>query len=367
MNLGVDLTSLSESWAGMQYYASNFVQALSATSENPLTVLISAGQREELPVASSGDNHTINVRSIMGSRVLQEQLVLPVNLLFNGNRPDRLLVPAYFGPVLAPCPVDMIVYDFLYLRGDSGHSFKERLYWKGLYRAAFYRANRLYPCSRTIRDEMIRRMPWVEPKVGPVLYPGHRRYRRREKNSSEREVSKPFLLFVGTISPRKNVSELLEFYRKAPESLRENYDLRLAGQHGWGEPEPEDLDDAGDGIVWEGRVSDRRLEYLYDHASLLVLPSTGEGFGMPILEAFRHSLPVLLSPLDVFREVAGDAAFYLPSFDWRPEWNDVFQEALSDPAKRREKTTRGVRRSRNFSWATSAKRYLDDVRSTTKS
>ncbi|MFB6347012.1 MAG: glycosyltransferase, partial [bacterium] len=162
---------------------------------------------------------------------------------------------------------------------------------------------------------------------------------------------------------RKNVQALLDFYRNnAPESISKQYDLRLAGQHGWGEPSPDELHDPDRGIIWEGRVSDRRLKQLYQNASLLVLPSLGEGFGMPILEAFRHRLPVVLSPLDVFREVAGKAAWYLPGFESSTDWVEVFQEALNDPARRRLKTTIGLRRSRQFCWADSANRYLSDVR-----
>lgn len=361
MSLGIDLTALSEPWAGMQYFTSNFVRALSLATDRSLT-LFYADDRDWLSLPGERENiRSKTLQGTLGSRVVREQVTFPLELEFGHNDVERLLVPAYFGPIATRCPVDMIVYDFLYLREDSGHSLTDWGYWRGLYRAAFYRADRLYPCSRTTRDELVERMPWVEPKVGPVLYPGHRRYENRSRPSGELSHGNPYILFVGTISPRKNVDELVKFYRSAPEQIREKYDLRLVGQHGWGKPDPETLHQPDSGIIWERRVSDGGLRELYENASLLVLPSRGEGFGMPILEAFRHGVPVVLSPLDVFREVAGDSAWYLPSFEAEQGWTPILTEALFDEAKRRLKVTQGRRRARQFSWAKSALRYLEDL------
>lgn len=363
MKLGIDVTALSESWGGMQYFTANLVRSLLRATGASVT-LLRAGENDGLKTGGSHRNvKSVTLPSISTSRVVREQLTLPVTLAAGGYDLDRLLVPAYFGPIITGPSVDMIVHDLLYLRDDSGHGLKDRAYWKGLYRAAFYRAGRLYPCSRATRDEMIERMPWASGKVGPVLYPGHRRYDRTGEDPVHRDTNDPFILYVGTISPRKNVGELLDFYRSAPASISDQYDLRLVGEHGWGEPGPDALKRAGEGVIWEGRVSDARLRTLYEEASLLVLPSRGEGFGMPILEAFRHRLPVVLSPLDVFREVAGDAAWYLPSFRQDEGWVEVISEALTDGAARRLKTTKGIRRSRRFSWARSAKRYLNDIAS----
>ncbi|MFB6347013.1 MAG: hypothetical protein ABEK50_14910, partial [bacterium] len=198
MNLAVDLTSLHESWGGMQYFTANFVRSLLLASDDRFGLVHSGEEVRRVRPPHLDDSHQfIEVSSPLGSRVFREQSVLPFELFRSDFDPDRLLVPAYFGPIVSPYPVDMIVYDFLYLRSDSGLSLKNRLYWKGLYKAAFWRADRLYPCSQTTKEEILNRMPWASDKVGPVLYPGHRSYDRAGPVSCQLNRADPYILFVG--------------------------------------------------------------------------------------------------------------------------------------------------------------------------
>lgn len=114
-------------------------------------------------------------------------------------------------------------------------------------------------------------------------------------------LTTPFLLFVGTREPRKNVLKLIEAWQP----LASEYDLLIAGDTGW------DLS-ADHGFKHQprflGRVSDSELAVLYEHAAIFVYPSLYEGFGLPILEAFSHGTPVVTSNLSSMPEVAGNAA-----------------------------------------------------------
>lgn len=111
------------------------------------------------------------------------------------------------------------------------------------------------------------------------------------------KLDKPYLLFVGTREPRKNLDRLI----KAWKPLASDYDLIIAGESGWGEK-------ATAGPRFLGKVSEKELAVLYGEAQVFVFPSLYEGFGLPILESFYHGTPVVTSNVSAMPEVAGNAA-----------------------------------------------------------
>jgi glycosyltransferase involved in cell wall biosynthesis len=139
------------------------------------------------------------------------------------------------------------------------------------------------------------------------------------------------LLMVGTVEPRKGCGQALE----AIESLwaqGEDVALIIVGKQGWMvESLVERLrhhPEAGRRLLWFDSASDDVLEQLYRKASGLLMASGGEGFGLPIIEAARHGLQVIARDLRVFREVAGEHAFYFSASDGA-QWADALQEWLA--------------------------------------
>jgi glycosyltransferase involved in cell wall biosynthesis len=128
-------------------------------------------------------------------------------------------------------------------------------------------------------------------------------------------ISGKFILFVGTLEPRKNIAGLLRAYAQLPNALRHIHSLVLAGALGWNSQEiAAALHYAHRtklAVIYTGYISNRQKTALYMQADLLVQPSLYEGFGMPILEAMSHDLPVIASDIQVFHEVADKAALYV--------------------------------------------------------
>lgn len=123
-----------------------------------------------------------------------------------------------------------------------------------------------------------------------------------------------YILYIGTIEPRKNITNLVKAYSLLDKSLAASYSLVLAGGKGWKDGEIlleiENQKALGLDIVLTGRVSENEKSALYNNAKCLVQPSHYEGFGMPILEAMQNGLPVAVSNIPVFHEVAGNASIY---------------------------------------------------------
>ena len=112
----------------------------------------------------------------------------------------------------------------------------------------------------------------------------------------------PIVLHVGAIQKRKNIARLIDAFRSLPQEWR----LILAGSAGYGSEEM--LSAAGDRVQVTGYVTNEELAELYQRASIFAFPSLDEGFGMPVLEAMAHGIPVIASNSSALPEVCGEAA-----------------------------------------------------------
>lgn len=172
-------------------------------------------------------------------------------------------------------------------------------------------------------------------------------------------IGRPFVLFVGTLEPRKNLPPLV----RAFEILNARYPqlmLVVAGARGWGV-------NSGDvglerlrqrGAAWLGGYRDQRfLRALYHRARCLVMPSKCEGFGLPLVEAMACGCPLVVADNSALPEVAGDAALYWRGGD-EEQLAGLIERLLEDGEERRSLIARGAARRREFSWDRTAATVL---------
>jgi glycosyltransferase involved in cell wall biosynthesis len=173
-------------------------------------------------------------------------------------------------------------------------------------------------------------------------------------------IDRPYVLFVGTLEPRKNLERLLEAYGHLPMSVRQQYPLVVVGGKGWGHVDVHHFVRSFnlEGLVHvTGFVSDEQLSTLYAHARLVAMPSLYEGFGLPLIEAMSYGVPVLTSNISSLPEVAGDAGVLIDPFNVssiaaglvRVLTDDTLHEILSASA---------LSRSKLFSWDKAAQGAL---------
>lgn len=172
-----------------------------------------------------------------------------------------------------------------------------------------------------------------------------------------------YILFVGTLEPRKNVGGLLRAYRRLVARHPEAPRLVLAGRATAGaETQLADLGSLAGRVEHRGYVLTEQREALYGGAALVVLPSFDEGFGLPVLEAMSAGIPVIISNRDSLPEVAGGAAGALID----PEDDEGLAEAMwratADAGWARELAARGRRRAADFDWARTASTLRETYR-----
>jgi glycosyltransferase involved in cell wall biosynthesis len=175
-----------------------------------------------------------------------------------------------------------------------------------------------------------------------------------EQIKARLQLTRPYLLFVGTREPRKNLLRLIEAW----EPLADQIDLLIAGARGWDETEDNRYQKLPN-LRFLGQVSDQELNVLYAEAEALVFPSLDEGFGLPILEAFYHGTPVITANAPALMEVAGNAAELVDPLsveDIRRGIELVLQE---DETAQRQRLQRMIIRSHMFSWHQTAVQTLE--------
>ena len=162
-----------------------------------------------------------------------------------------------------------------------------------------------------------------------------------------------YLLWVGTLEPRKDVATLVRAFADLVDAGRsEEHRLVLAGPSGWLSHEAvprHALDRLGPLVRLLGPVEEAELRALYAGATLFALPSRHEGFGLPVLEAMVQGTPVVCSDIPALREVAGDAARLVPPGD-AGAWTEALAALLAEPAARRRLSEAGRQRAAAFSW-----------------
>ena len=181
---------------------------------------------------------------------------------------------------------------------------------------------------------------------------------------SRHGLARPYLLFVGTIEPRKNIERLLNAYQALPPTTREEFDLVLAGPPGWGQSEIlARLRSPSPGIRYLGYIAEGDLPGLVAGGTAFVYPSLYEGFGFPVAQAMAAGTPVITSCVSALPEIAGGAALLIEPQS-ETALRDAMQEMLTSPSRRERSIALGRENARRFTWSECARqslRFFQDV------
>lgn len=318
--------------------------------------------RPEMPKASAHWQYVI-----VKPRKLWTQIGLPIYLFTHFPRPDVFFTPSHYAPRFSPVPTAMSVMDLSYMYFPElfkKHDLYQLTNWT---RYSAMQAKKVFTISNFSKDAIIKEYK-KKPQDVIVTYPGIRQETVRSRMSKDAlikkyNISRNYVLFVGTLQPRKNITRLIEAFSKVKGSTKAQKDLQLVivGKKGWLYEEilqaPEKL-----GIQKEVKFLDfvptEDLPVLYEHALCYVLPSLYEGFGLPVLEAMKYGCPVITSNVSSLPEAGGDAAMYVDP----KSVNDIaekIEKVISDEELQAEMKKKGYEHIKKFSWEKAAKETLE--------
>src|SRR6201993_1641841 len=290
---------------------------------------------------------------------------------------DLVHIPNLFSvPRALPCPYVMTVHDML----EHMSRPRQEGIWRSLYfqmtKRVLVGAARIFAVSNFTRNEIEKlfeipseRIEVVYNAIDERFLHGHASPADRDLIARRYQVTYPFLLYAGRISPHKNVVRMIEAFSALKTELERDQaypDLKLIiiGDDLSGNP------DLRRTVVRSGVQNDVRflgfipievLRIFYDSAKIFVFPSLYEGFGLPPLEAMAHGTPVVTSNATSLPEVVGNAAVLV-----NPE--NVFEimralhRVLMDQSLRERMKERGYKQVKRFSWESSVRRVLDAYR-----
>jgi glycosyltransferase involved in cell wall biosynthesis len=285
-------------------------------------------------------------------RIAWEQTALPGRL--RTLQPDLLHGLAFALPVGWSGPSVVTVYDLSFLRFPDAYNVVNRVYLTAATRAAVRRARRVLTISEHARRDIVRLLGVAEQRVD-VSYPAvEERYtvlgaERVAAFRTSRGLPDTFILAVGTLEPRKNISGLVAAYARlrAPRPP-----LYVVGGAGWRfSPIFDTVQRLGlaDDVHFVGFVPEDELPLWYNAARLFAFPSLYEGFGLPVLEAMACGTPVIASDAASLPEVGGKAAVLVGPQDTETLAHEM-QRVLDDPQHHTELRAAGRIQASRFSW-----------------
>ncbi|MEI8103444.1 MAG: glycosyltransferase family 1 protein [Candidatus Moraniibacteriota bacterium] len=263
--------------------------------------------------------------------------------------------------------VVLTVHDLSFDRFPETFGWKQR-FWHTLvnFRGLARRADVIVAVSDTTRKEYLAHKHTHHSHTFAIPNGIDERFRIIDRNEPQLLAVKEkyhlpfsFILFFGTIEPRKNIQALVEAYEYLVEhggAECAKYSLVLAGSPGWcskGILERINRSPVREKIILLGFVDDADCPALYNLASLFVYPSLYEGFGFPPLEAMACGVPVIVSQTSVFPETVGDAGILIDPQN-PEEIYQAMREVLGDAALRAHLRSKGLERVQHFSWKQSA-------------
>lgn len=374
MKIAIDIRRMSE--FGVGTYIRNVVRTLGRIDqENRYWLLGPPAKVEEIgPLPPNFTNISLLApeRSLHGFREFRRALKrLHCNLV---HIPNLFSVPR-----MMPCPYVLTAHDMLEYMARPRNGFLDSIYFQ-LTRRAMRGASRIFAVSNFTRNEIEKlfeipsnRVEVVYNAIDERFLHGHATPADRDLIAKRYQVTYPFLLYAGRISPHKNVVRMIEAFSALKTELEKDQaypDLKLIiiGDDLSGNP------DLRRTVIRSGVQNDVRflgfipievLRIFYDEAKVFVFPSLYEGFGLPPLEAMAHGTPVVTSNVSSLPEVVGNAAVLV-----NPE--NVFEimralhRVLMDKTLRDRMKERGYRQAQRFSWEISVRRVLDVYRDVAK-
>jgi glycosyltransferase involved in cell wall biosynthesis len=281
------------------------------------------------------------------------------------GQPDLFLSTIYVTPVLRKSVAVMIAYDLIPVRFPQFYGQDQPLLTSRI-RRGIERVAAIIAISECTKRDFVELMA-ADPAKIHVIYPGvDSRFGPCTDESALANVlkryrlRKPYLLYVGSLGPHKNVGTLVRVFRRLKRGRHLPHQLVLCGRAQWGRDvvdAAQDLIDSGDCVVVDF-IPATDVAHLYHGAEAFAFLSLYEGFGLPPLEAMTCGIPVVASNAGSLPEVLGDAGLLVPPTDEEAVEEAIFR-VLTESGLRTELRGRGYRQAARFSWPEAARKTLN--------
>lgn len=303
------------------------------------------------------------------NRILWDFFLLPKKL--RRMKIDSAIFPKNVIPFKTDCRCFVVIHDMAYFNSNIGaYPFLDTLYMRTLIPQSVQKAAGVLAVSENTRKDIIHYTNCNPQKI-TVTYEAadtiyHPIENRLELNRVKQKYNLPedFIMYVGSLSPRKNINRLLTAFHSICHKI--THHLVLTGSKSWKDSSvyaSMKILGLENRINKLGYVEPEDIPILYNLADVFIYPSLYEGFGLPVLEAMQCGCPVVASNATSIPEVAGDAAFLVDPLDTSGFAHAIYL-VLTDNRLREKLISKGFAQAKKFSWETTARVILKTIRTT---
>ena len=348
-----------EKKVGVSVYTYELLRHFRSASSKELQFIIFLRQkpRFDLPKQS-----TFFKYHVVKGPFLWRNLFLPLALRKHGKL-DVFFSPAHYTPPTCPAPVVVTIHDLAYIR------YPEEFLKRDLYKLSRWtkegvlQAKKVIAVSQSTKNDLVYYFGTDEKKIS-VVHNGFSSKESRlhgESNVLEDLGDKKdqYILFAGTIQPRKNIQTLLHAFRLVLEE-RPQMKLVIVGKKGWLYDKIFQIADElnlKNKAIFTDYIPNADMAVLYNNTAVFVLPSLYEGFGLPVLEAMSHHAPVVASERSSLPEICGNACLFFNPHS-AVELKEQIMQVITSPKVRERLIREGQIQVKKFSWEKCAKETL---------
>jgi glycosyltransferase involved in cell wall biosynthesis len=267
-------------------------------------------------------------------------------------------------PLFCPCPQIAVIYDLTPLILPGSFNWRFGIIFGKQLKHTINNAQRIITISHSTEND-INKLLGVKKERISVVYPGYDNSRFKTTDDTRRiadtlgkyGINGNYILYVGTLEPKKNIARLVEAFTRVRKYAAFAHKLVIAGKRAWGDEAIfRAVKEAGieNEVIFTGYVVEDELPLLMNGADAFVFPSLHEGFGIPPLEAMACGTPVVVSNVSSLPEVVGDAAITVDPYSIDAIADAVYR-VISNEDLRAQMRAKGLERARLFSWEKAAR------------
>lgn len=365
MRIGLDGIPLTSTKTGIGHYTLELARALATIDSDDEFELISPFAFNS---SSFEDALPANLKKVAARR-RKFWWAIGLPLYIRGNSTALFHGTNYEIPIWNQCPTILSIHDLSLLLYPETHV--EKLVRRARRRLPLMarKATKIITATEFVKKQVSAHLQVDPAKIAVTPYAPRSTFLPLSRNETEETrtrlgIEENFILFVGTVEPRKNLITLLRAFAEILRSTELRPQLVIAGQKGWrtGETmnyvESEGLSGR---VKFTGYVTDDDLRALYSCCAVCVYPSLYEGFGLPPLEAMACGAPVITSNDPSLAEAVGQAALTVPPTDVQGLAQGLV-EMIQDDGRRTQYSRAGLKHAAQFSWERTARLTLEVYR-----
>lgn len=371
MKIGFDITALSMPRTGIGQYQYNLLQTLFKIDRKNNYHLYAFNLRDNAKYADLNFK-TPHQNVSMKAHTIPQRLITAWWLAVRYPYLEHITEPCDVYQISEICQQPTkkktvaFIHDLTTIHFPKYHIVKNKLLYHFRFKNIKKHADAVLTNSNHTKEDIIKHLGIPAKKIHVTYFGTHERFKPVQDNAelmkvrAQYGIKNPYICYVGTIEPRKNIRNLLQAFKKLKDTKNIPHKLLLVGKDGWFFEEIyKAIGTLGleDDVIRTGFVPDKDIPYLLSGSECFVYPSFYEGFGLPVLEALACGAPTVTSRISSLPEVGGDAVKYIEPND-PSDIAEKILEFIGSPDERRLYAERGIKRARQFSWERCAKQTL---------